>query len=191
MSAARHPDLRRALSVLPERFDRAVHTASKMLTEAGVAHALVGGLGASSYANEPWSTQDVDFLVADDQFVEHAGGVVTLRVPVVEVAGVSVDSVPRPPEAPGVIESLARATLSDGVPLAPVEAIVLLKLVAGRPRDHAAIIALLESGADLELLRAYVARHAPVYSDDLDTLVRVCDGDESNIQALKRRLLRP
>jgi hypothetical protein len=143
-----------------------------MFSQAGIRHALVGGLGANAYRNRPRTTEDIDFLVGDEAFEAHAGGFVTMRVPVIEFDGIDVDQIPLT-EALRVIEDgLDRAHVSDGVPIAPVDTIVVMKLLAGRTQDLADIEAIVGSGADRELLRAAVARAAP---DRVDTLVRLFD----------------
>src|SRR5262252_3288656 len=86
MNAGREPDLTRALRLVPG-FERAVREVSKMLSDAGIRHALVGALAANAYRNRPRTTEDIDFLVGDEAFQKHDGGFVTMRVPVVEVRG--------------------------------------------------------------------------------------------------------
>jgi hypothetical protein len=89
----RTPDLKRALRLVPA-YERAVREVSRMLSEAGIRHALVGALGANAYRNRPRTTEDIVFLVGDEAFESHAGGFVTMRVPVVEFDGIDVDQVP-------------------------------------------------------------------------------------------------
>lgn len=84
------PDLKRALRPVPT-FERAVREVSRMFSEAGIRHALVGGLGANAYRNRPRTTEDINFLVGDEAFQAHPGGFVTMRVPVVEFDGIAVD----------------------------------------------------------------------------------------------------
>lgn len=160
MRAARDPELKRALRPVP-RYERAVREVSRMLSEAGVRHALAGALGANAYRNRPRTTEDIDFLVGDEAFQHHAGGVVTMRVPVVEVDGVDVDQIPLSDEWRALEGGLTRAILSEGVPIAPVETIVLMKLLAGRTQDLADIEAIIASGADREWLRRAVEAGAP------------------------------
>jgi hypothetical protein len=71
-----NPDLLR--DVVAERVLAAWQAASGALRTAGVRHVVVGGLavGANGY---PRATKDVDFLVGDDAFVHHAGGLVTMN----------------------------------------------------------------------------------------------------------------
>jgi hypothetical protein len=169
MNAAREPDLKRALRPVPG-YERAVRKVSRMLTEAGVRHALIGALGANAYRNRPRTTEDIDFLVGDEAFQRHAGGVVTMRVPVVEVDGIEVDQVPLTDALRGVEEGLERSTVSEGVPIAPVDTIVVLKLLAGRTQDLADVEAIVESGADRELLRIAVRKAAPASTETLERL---------------------
>jgi hypothetical protein len=63
--------------VAPKVID-AMKAASQALTRAGVRHTVAGGLavGANGY---PRATRDVDFLVGNEAFEHHPGGLVTLK----------------------------------------------------------------------------------------------------------------
>ena len=169
MNPGREPDLKRALHPVPG-YERAVREVSKMLSQAEIRHALVGALGANAYRNRPRTTEDIDFLVGDEAFQRHPGGFVTMRVPVVEFDGVDVDQVPLTEALRVVEEGLNRAPLSEGVPIAPVETIVVMKLLAGRTQDLADIEAIIDSGADRPLLKAAVKAAVPERADTLETL---------------------
>jgi hypothetical protein len=169
MNPGREPDLKRALRPVPT-YERAVREVSKMLSEAGIRHALVGALAANAYCNRPRTTEDIDFLVGDEAFEKHAGGIVTMRVPVVEVDGIDIDQVPLTEALRVVEDGLNRARESEGVPIAPVDTIVVMKLLAGRTRDHADIEAIVESGADRSFLRTAVRKAAPDYAETLEQL---------------------
>lgn len=162
------PDLKRALGPVPT-FERAVREVSRMFVAAGIRHALVGALGANAYRNRPRTTEDIDFLVGNEAFETHRGGFVTMRVPVVEFDGIEVDQVPLP-DVPGVEAGLKRAHVSDGVPIALVDTIVVLKLLAGRTQDLADIEAIVESGADRDQLRAAVENAVPNRAGTLERL---------------------
>jgi hypothetical protein len=165
----REPDLKRALRPVPA-YERAVREVSKMLAAAGIRHALVGALGANAYRNRPRTTEDIDFLVGDEAFERHAGGFVTMRVPVVEFEGIDVDQVPLT-EALRVVEpGLNHPPVSEGVPIASLDTIVVMKLLAGRTQDLADVEAIVESGADRELLRAVVLKAAPACAETLERL---------------------
>jgi hypothetical protein len=169
MNPGREPDLKRALRPVPA-YERAVREVSKMLAEAGIRHALIGALGANAYRNRPRTTEDIDFLVGDEAFQRHAGGLVTMRVPVVEFDGIDVDQVPLTEALRVVEDGLNHAPVSDGVPIASVETIVVMKLLAGRTQDLADVEAIVESGADREFLRAAVRKTAPQCAETLERL---------------------
>ena len=169
MISGREPDLKQALRPVPG-YERAVREVSKMLREAGIRHALVGALGANAYRSRPRTTEDIDFLVGDEAFQTHPGGFVTMRVPVVEFDGIDVDQVPLTDALRVVEDGLNRAFVSDGVPIAPVDTIVVMKLLAGRTQDWADVEAIVGSGADRELLRAAVQHAIPDRADMLERL---------------------
>lgn len=169
MSPGHDPDLKKALRLVPT-YERAVREVSRMLSEAGIRHALVGALGANAYRSRPRTTEDIDFLVGDEAFQKHAGGFVTMRVPVVEFDGIDIDQVPLTEALRVVEDGLNRAAVSEGVPIAPLDTIVIMKLIAGRTQDLADVEAIIESGPDREFLRTSVQRTIP---DRVDTLERL------------------
>ena len=169
MMEGSEPKLERALRPVPS-YERAVREVSKRFAEAGIRHALAGALGANAYRNRPRTTEDIDFLVGDEAFETHPGGFVTMRVPIIEFDGIEVDQIPLTEALRVVEEGLNRAHVSDGVPIASVDTIVIMKLIAGRTQDLADIEAIVESGADRELLRSAVQRAA---SHRLATLERL------------------
>jgi hypothetical protein len=143
-----------------------------MLAEAGIRHALVGALGANAYRNRPRTTEDIDFLVGDEAFQSHPGGFVTMRVPVIEFDGIDVDQVPLTEALRVVEDGLNHPPVSGGVPIASVEMIVIMKLLAGRTQDHADVEAIIASGADRELLTRAVETAVP---ERIETLQRLFD----------------
>jgi hypothetical protein len=169
MTLGRGPDLKRALRPVPG-YERAVREVSRMLREAGIRHALVGALGANAYRSRPRTTEDIDFLVGDEAFQGHPSGYVTMRVPVVEFDGVEVDQVPLTEALRVVEEGLNNAPSSDGVPIAALETIVVMKLIAGRTQDLADVEAIVESGADREFLRSAVLKAIPDRAPVLERL---------------------
>jgi hypothetical protein len=174
MNPGREPDLKRALRPVPT-YERAVREVSRMLSEAGIRHALVGALGANAYRSRPRTTEDIDFLVGDEAFQSHPGGYVTMRVPVVEFDGIDVDQVPLTDTLRVVEHALNHAPISDGVPIAPMETIVLMKLLAGRTQDLADVEAIVASGADRDLLGKAIQRDAPACVDTFERLCRNVD----------------
>ncbi len=160
MNPSREPQLQQALRPVP-RFDRAVREISRMFSEAGIRHALVGALAANAYRDRPRTTEDIDFLVGDEAFETHPGGFVTMRVPVIEFDGIEVDQVPLTESLRVVEGALTRAHVSEGVPIAPLDAIVVMKLLAGRTQDLADVEAIIAAGADREFLTAVVEKAVP------------------------------
>ena len=154
------PELRHALRLVPT-YERAVREVSRMFSEAGIRHALVGALGANAYRDRPRTTADIDFLVGDEAFEKHPGGFVTMKVPIVEFDGIDIDQVPLTESLRVIEDGLERAHRSEGVPIAPLDTIVVMKLLAGRSQDLADVEAIVESGADREILRAEVHEAAP------------------------------
>lgn len=171
---SREPELARALRPVPT-FERAVREVSKMFREASIRHALVGALGANAYRTRPRTTEDIDFLVGSEAFETHPGGFVTLRVPVVEFDGIDIDQVPLSDALAAIEEGLDRAPVSDGVPIGPVDTIVIMKLIAGRTQDLADVEAIVDSGADRDLLRAAVAKAIPDHRHTLERLFENVD----------------
>jgi hypothetical protein len=169
MTAGSEPTLQRALGPVPH-FERAVREVSRMLSEAGIRHALVGALAANAYRDRPRTTEDIDFLVGDEAFERHPGGFVTMRVPVIEFDGIDIDQVPLTESLRGVEEALTRAHVSEGVPIAPLDRLVVMKLVAGRTQDLADVEAIIAAGADRQLLAAVVERAVPERVQTLQTL---------------------
>lgn len=170
MKPGSQPELKRALRPVPH-YERAVREVSRLFREAGIRHALVGALGANAYRDRPRTTEDIDFLVGDEAFERHAGGLVTMRVPVVEFDGVDVDQVLLTEGLRTLEDGLDRPHLSEGVPIAPLDTIVIMKLLAGRTQDLADVEAILASGADRELLRAAVQKAAPSHAGRLERLI--------------------
>lgn len=174
MNPGHEPDLKRALRPVPA-YERAVREVSRMLSQAGIRHALVGALGANAYRNRPRTTEDIAFLVGDEAFEAHAGGFVTMRVPIVEFDGIDVDQVPLSEALRVLEEGLNHAPVSEGVPIASIETIVVMKLLAGRTQDLADVEAIIASGADREYLRAAVTKTAPDRADTLERLFENAD----------------
>ena len=161
-SASAGPDLHYLDGVVHPRIVRAMHAADAALRRAGVPHALVGGLAVGVHG-APRATRDVDFLVGEEAFEHHGGGLVTVRAGVpVAFEGVAVD-----PLSIGAGEKFLRRTMEKapvvgGVPVLPIAALVYLKLKSPRGKDRGDIEEMIKAGAvDAAATRAYLKR-APV-----------------------------
>lgn len=119
-------------------FEEAVSRASERLEAAGIPHALCGG-GALRFYGYDRSTRDIDFLVGDDAFTHHGGGIVLMRPEVpVTVGGWTIDLVSAPDE-----------NWANDLPLGGVVGLGILvemKLAAWRHRDQADLHFLLSEG---------------------------------------------
>lgn len=148
--------------------------ASAALTRAGVAHVVVGGLavGANGY---PRATKDVDFLVADNAFVRHAGGLVTMNPALpIQVDGVAVDYLsPRDGEA-----HLAAALVESPGDFLDAPRLVYMKLRAGRMRDKNDIVGLILAGVDVTACRGYLTAHAAELVPGFEKLVTQAAAEE-------------
>ena len=168
---SRTPDIGLLEGVVAPRILQAMRRASKQLQELGIQHALVGALGVGAHGY-PRATKDVDFLVGDEAFQQHAGGLISITTGVpVQVGDVPIDPLSIRPDEPHLVEAVATAVVSDGVPVAPIEAIVYLKLKSPRRRDAADIVELLRVVPDPDRIRHYLMTHAPSLIEKFDILV--------------------
>lgn len=179
------PDLAKAFGVVHPDIEEATRVASHQLTELGVRHVLVGGLGVSSYIADPRATADVDFLVGKEGWPTTGKIVVAVEGMPRQVGRVRIDTMLAPREAPKLDEALDRPLESEGIPVAAPEVLVAMKLIADRPRDRADIDALLEV-VDVEVAKAYVAEYAPDYVEHLDDALK----EHKRVQNLARKLSR-
>jgi len=121
----------------------AARTAHEELERLGIPHAFAGGLavGAHGYVR---STGDVDVLVGEEAFEEHAAGIVTFRPGVpIHVRGVSVDYLTVSELGEHVRAALEAPDVSEGLPVVPLPVLLYMKLVAYRMRDRADVTELL------------------------------------------------
>jgi hypothetical protein len=94
---------------------------------------------------------------------------------VIEIDGVDIDQVPLTGALLVVEEGLNHAPVSEGVPIASLETIVVMKLLAGRTQDLADIEAILDSGADRTSVRDAVRKAVPDRADTLERLIANVD----------------
>lgn len=153
------PDVGLLEEVIAPRVLHAMRVISAEYRRLGIRHALVGGLavGAQGW---PRATKDVDFLVDEGAFERRPGGLVLLRVPF-EVDGVPVDSLAPAGDEGFLAQARDAAVASDGIPVLGVEALVYMKLKAGRMRDQVDVVELLKAGASEEACRAWLQANAP------------------------------
>lgn len=148
----------------------AMRRASDELTRLGVRHALVGGLAVGAHGY-PRATKDVDFLVGDEAFEHHAGGIVTMKPGIpIQIGGVLVDLLSVQPDE-GELGAVPVVRTGAEVPVAPIEALIHLKLKSPRMKDAADVIELLKAGIDRARCRAWLATNAPALASQFEELI--------------------
>lgn len=164
------PDLVPVAEVVSESVWRAMVDASRLLDELGIKHVLVGALavGAHGWAR---ATKDVDFLVDDSAWIKIETGLIVMRAGLpVEAHGVPVDTLSIRDDERHLLSAFESPIISEGVPIAPVEALIYLKLVSPRSKDRVDVLELVRAGIDLERVRSYLRLHAPGLLDKLDEI---------------------
>lgn len=169
------PDPTLLEGVVSERVLDAMRRASAALTRAGVRHVVAGGLAVGAHGR-PRATRGVAFLVGDEAFERHEGGLVTLR------AGVpfQVDEIPIDFLSVYAGEDHLNAAL-DAPAGSMLEAppLVYLKLTSWRLKDRSDVVELVKAGIDVASCRTYLDAQAPHLVARLDEAVRTAadEGD--------------
>ncbi len=161
------PDASLLVDVVAQRVLDAWSVASDALVRAGVRHVVIGALAVGANGH-PRATKDVDFLVGEEAFHHHAGGIVTMNPALpIAVNGVAIDYLsPRPDE-----DHLAAALAEAPGSILDVARLVYMKLKASRLQDRADIGGLVKAGLDVGRCRAYLLAHAPALVARFDELV--------------------
>lgn len=178
--ASEYPDLGPVFEVNRSEIEEATRGSSEALRTAGVRHALVGGLAVGAWGYPRWS-KDVDYLVGEEAFIVHPGGFVTFA-PGVPIAyeGVPVDSISIAPGEGFLSDALDRAIMVDGVPVAPVEALVYLKLKSPRRKDFADVVEILKAGIDAKPVFAWLSEHSPVQAEKFAKAVEQAQEEDTS-----------
>ena len=174
--APRTPDVSQLDDTVAPRILEAMRVASARLTELGVRHVLVGGLAVGAWGY-PRATKDVDFLVGEEAFEHHAGGLVTMKYGVpIQVGGVAVDLLSA---SANNREDALESPRSSGVPVAPLPVLIYLKLKSPRPKDLADVMELIRLGIERDATRADLVARSPELVEKWDRAVaEAWRGDE-------------
>lgn len=156
-TAPERPDLAPVREVVSKSIWDAMVDASAELDRLGVRHALIGGLAVGAHGY-PRATKDVDFIVDDSGWETKASGLVVMRLGLpIRAHGVDVDHLAVPIGHEHLSSAIHGAVMTEGVPVAPVEEVVYLKLLSPRPRDQQDIAELVTRGAvNAELFEDYL-----------------------------------
>lgn len=176
------PDFNLLDDVVAPKIIEAARTASSAMTAQGIRHVLIGGLavGAWGYIR---ATKDADFLVGPEAFNNHAGGIVSLKPGVpISVGGVPVDLLMA--DQVGELDfDQEHPLITRRIPIADVELLVYLKLVAFRRRDKEDIVQLLKNGHSEKEIRKFLENTQRFWSKPnllgrFDELVQLADEEE-------------
>jgi len=162
--------------VVSDRVLGAMRAAAAELSRLGVRHWLVGALAVGAHGH-PRATKDVDFLVGDEAFETHGGGLVTMKPGMpIQANGVVVDHLSAQSDEAFLREALPPA--SEELSVAPIEVVFYLKLKSPRAKDRADVVELIKAGADVARCRAWLEKHAVDLVAPLDELQRVAAAEE-------------
>ena len=168
----RKADIRGLYGIVSDEVLRAMKAAHEALDRAGVPHALVGALAVGAYGY-PRASKDVDFLVGDEAFDHHAGGIISIRPGVpIQYKGVTIDPISIEPGSEHLRDAVDAPEVSEGIPVAPPEALVYMKLMSPRRKDAADIVELISSGLDTAPIFDYLEEHAPNLVSKFEDLIQ-------------------
>lgn len=171
-------DLGPVAEVVSDKVWRAMHDASALLQQLGVKHALVGGLAVGAHG-WPRATKDVDFIVDDSAWLKTDAGLVVMRAGLpVQAHGVAIDTLSVRDDERHLLGAIETPEVSEGVPVAPIEAVIYMKLSSPRSKDRQDVIELVRAGADVGVLRRYLDAHAPHLVAALDEVVKTVEREE-------------
>lgn len=170
------PDLGSLSGAVTEPVLAALRATSEQLGRLGVRHWIVGGLAVAAYGYRR-NTQDVDFLVGDEAFEHHAGGLITMKPGVpIQVNGVVVDHLSATAAESFLTKDLPPA--GQTMTVAPIEILAYLKLKSPRSKDRTDLIELIKAGADVDRCRLWLQANAPSYVAALDDAAQMARAEE-------------
>lgn len=168
--AAKVPSISLLHGVVAPEILNAMRSASAQLTRTGVRHALIGALAAGAWGY-PRASRDVNFLVGDEAFETHEGEIVTMASGVpISAGGVSIDHLGVLPHEKYLERAVSQPVMDEGLPIAPLEAQVYLKLKSPRKKDEADVVELLRIN-DPKPVRLYLEQCAPDLLAKFEALV--------------------
>ena len=142
---------------------------SALLTQLGVPHALIGGLAIGLYGH-PRATKDVDYLVDDSAFAS-TKPLLVYRQELATVVKMGVVDLLAIPTGRAVLRELLELPNPGVIPVIGLPALVMMKLDAGRTQDMADINAVLDAGANPDIIGMFLAESAPDLRDQFAELL--------------------
>jgi hypothetical protein len=146
--------------------------ASERLHAAGVRHAVIGGIAVGIHG-WPRATRDVDLLVAPEAWQTRPDGSKIALVELVQqISGVDIDYLPIEVAGDFLLEAFDRALVTESVPIAPVEAVIVTKLIRLATRDQADVVELVKAGLfEVSAVESYLEQHAAMLTRRFRALV--------------------
>lgn len=177
-NTSRKVDIEEALSAVSPQVRAATEASAAVLQKLNVRFLLVGGLAVGANG-VPRATKDVDFLVGDEAF-DQRGAILSYKPGMpLQAHGVAVDLIPVPVDMPKLDELLTTLQSKVGIPVAPAEIVILMKIMSNRLRDRDDIVRLFRAGADFDKAREAVAAYGtPDMVDRLEKRIAEAEGDE-------------
>lgn len=154
----------------------AMRKASEHLRSIGVRHMLIGGLAVGAYG---WvrATKDVDFVIGPEGFTKSPSGLVFFvdDMPLM-VGKIAIDNLVPTDGDEHLFDLLDVAPISDGIPVAPIEALTVMKLRSTRKKDEADLVELWKNAVlDKDRVVAYLRKHAPDLLEKFDRILNQAD----------------
>lgn len=174
------PDIHQLDDVVSPKILKAMRTASARLVQSGIPHALAGALAIGVHGY-PRATKDVDFLVGEEAFQHHSGGIVTLSPGVpISVGDVPVDPISIAEDELHLNKAVDEALVLESIPVLPIGALVYLKLKSPRRKDSADLVELVKSGSPIAEIRKYLVQNAPHFLEKFDKIVADAEKEEED-----------
>jgi len=148
--------------------DRAIDT-SRLLTELGVPHALIGGLAVGMHGHAR-ATKDVGFLVGDEAYLTTTP-LLVFREELGRIIQVGVTDLLAVDDRYAALTDELSIPGDGDIPVISVGVLVVMKLEANRPQDRADIYRLMTLSQDVGGIISYVKRVGPELTPRLMELI--------------------
>jgi hypothetical protein len=150
----------------------ALREASRRLTAADVRHVVIGALAVGVHG-WPRATRDVDLLLGPEAWTTHPSGAQTPNLALDEtIDGIGIDHLPIDIATEFLTLGFEQALKNEGVPIAPIEVVIVTKLIRLAMRDQADIVELVKARTfDPDGVMRYLELHTPMLSRRFQALV--------------------
>lgn len=177
-----------AFDMIPPALLSVAKKVARELEGRGIPYAVIGGLAVSAFA-PPRTTKDVDFLIPEShasvvgEFGEttHVSGM-HLQGESVPVDGHDVDFMFLPDDMPESM--LSAGPVVDGVRVLAPEALIALKLKAGRAKDTGDVVEMVKHGmVDVVRVKKFLKKYVPDQAEDFDSWAELAKFEASRTRS--------